>query len=182
MARIPYFDTAQATGRAAELIAKLPPLNIFRMLGHGDQLIDGFVRLGNHLLSRTAVDPVLREIAIIRVGVLSEAAYEIQQHETIARRMGMSEELLAAIHAGPGADGLDERQHAVLAFTDDVVANVRASDATFAPIQALFSVQELEELLVTIGYYMMVSRFLATLDVDLETEPDAVTPRLPGTR
>ena len=39
MARIPYFDPALATDRAAKAYAKLPDLNIFRMLGHsGDML------------------------------------------------------------------------------------------------------------------------------------------------
>ena len=43
MARIPYFDPAQASGRAAEAYARLPPLNIFRMMGHSGDLMSGFV-------------------------------------------------------------------------------------------------------------------------------------------
>ena len=180
MARIPYFDTTQATGRAANTYAKLPPLNVFRMLGHGGDLISGFISLGNHLLAKSTLDPVLREIAIVRVGVLSGAAYEIQQHEGISRKLGMSEALITAIHEGPSADTLDADQRMVLAFTDDVVLNVRASDATFEPIRARFSLCELEELLLTIGYYMMVSRFLETLDVDLEQGTSGPGLTLPG--
>jgi len=65
-------------------------------------------------------------------------------------------------------------------FTDDVVANVRASDATFEPLHARLSLQELQELTVTIGYYMMVCRFLETFGVDLETEPAGGRLNLPG--
>ena len=53
-------------------------------------------------------------------------------------------------------------------YTDDVVQNVRASDATFKPLIEQLSLQEMQELTVTIGYYMMVSRFLETFDVDIE--------------
>lgn len=168
MARIAYFDIDKATGRAAKVYAKTPPLNIFRMLGHSGELIDGFSRLGTQILNFTSLDPVLREIAIIRVGVLSGASYEVFQHERIGRRIGMSDALIAAIREGPGAPAFDAAQREVMAFTDDVVANVRASDATFAPLLARLGPKALQELTITIGYYMLVSRFLETFDVDIE--------------
>ncbi|MEY2926777.1 MAG: hypothetical protein RL367_1254 [Pseudomonadota bacterium] len=180
VARIPYPDPATLTPRAAEVMAKLPPLNVFRMMGHGGDLIDGFIRLGNHLLSHGKLDPLLREIAIIRTGILSGARYEVQQHEEIIRRMGASEALITAIHAGPMAASFDDIQRLVVAFTDDVVANVRADDAHFEPLRARLSYQELQELVITIGFYMMVSRFLETFDVDLEGAPESTALKLPG--
>jgi alkylhydroperoxidase family enzyme len=54
-------------------------------------------------------------------------------------------------------------------FTDDVVANVRAGDDTFAPLLEQLTVRELQELVMTIGCYMAVSRFLETFGVDIET-------------
>ena len=168
MARIPYFDRTQATGRAAKAFERLPRLNIFAMLGHSGELIDGFTKLGTQILNFSSLDPVLREIAIIRVGVLSKAKYELYQHERIARGMGMSDALIAAIHEGPSAKIFDEPQRLVMAFTDDVVANVRASDATFEPLKAKLTFKALHELTIAIGYYMLVSRFLGTFDVDIE--------------
>ena len=53
-------------------------------------------------------------------------------------------------------------------FTDDVVRNVRASDETFEPLRARLSLQELQELTITIGFYMAVSRYLETFGVDIE--------------
>ncbi len=168
MARIPYFDISQATGRAAKAYAKLPALNIFRMLGHSGELIDGFTRMGTQILNFTSLDPVLREIAIVRVGVLSKARYEVYQHEAISRRLGMSDALIAGIHEGPGAAVFDADQRLVMAYVDDVVANVRAGDATFLPARERLGDKALQELTIAIGYYMMVSRFLETFDVDIE--------------
>jgi 4-carboxymuconolactone decarboxylase len=168
MARIPYFDTSKAEGRAAKVFAKNPPLNIFRMMGHMGDLLDGFSRMGGQILNWTSLDPVLREIAIVRVGVLSKAKYEVYQHEAISRRLGMSENLINAIHEGPGAAAFNDLQRKVMLYTDDVVAHVRAGDATFDPLCKALGYKALQELTIAIGFYMMVSRFLETFDVDIE--------------
>ena len=86
MSRIPYFEVESATGKHAEFLGKLKPhLNIYRMLANSEFGIKGFIRMGNALLYRCELDPVLRELAIIRVGRLSRAAYEVFQHERIGR-------------------------------------------------------------------------------------------------
>lgn len=168
MARIPYPDPKSLSPETQDQLAKLPPLNLFRMMAGGEGLLRAFVQLGNHLLFKSRLSPVLREIAILRVGALSDARYEVFHHERIARGLGMSDALLAAIRQGPDAAELDDLQRLVMRYTDDVVRNVRASDATFEPLRARLSLQELQELTVTIGYYMTASRFLENFGVDIE--------------
>jgi 4-carboxymuconolactone decarboxylase len=168
MARIPYPDSKSLSPETQDQLGKLPPLNLFRMMAGGEGLLRGFVQLGNHLLFKCKLPPVLREIAILRVGALSSARYEVFHHERIARGLGMSDALLAAIRQGPEAAVFDDLQRLVMRYTDDVVRNVRASDDTFEPLRARLSVQELQELTVTIGYYMTASRFLENFGVDLE--------------
>ena len=168
MARVPYPDPAKLSQDTQETLGKMPPLNIFRMLAGGEGLLRAFTRMGNYLLFKSKLDPILREIAIIRAGVLSKAKYEVHQHERIGRDLGMSAALIEATHKGPDHPALSEMQRLVMRYTDDVVLNVRASDATFKPLAERLSLQEMQELTVTIGYYMMVSRFLETFDVDIE--------------
>jgi alkylhydroperoxidase family enzyme len=75
--------------------------------------------------------PQLREIAILRVGYLSNAAYEILQHEALARYVGLTDAEIAAIKAGgAAAAAFGEASAAVLAFTVHLVHNVRAGDQT----------------------------------------------------
>lgn len=168
MARIPYPDPAELSEETQAFLTKLAPLNIFRMLAGGEGLLAAFTRFGNHLLNKSALDPVLREIAIVRVGVLSGAGYEVHQHEAISRQLGMSDELIAAVHEGPDALLLDDAQREVLRYTDDVVANVKAADDTFEPLRARLSLRDLQELTITIGFYMAVSRYLETFEIDIE--------------
>jgi alkylhydroperoxidase family enzyme len=168
MARIPYPDATALAPETQDQLAKLPALNLFRMLAGGEGLLRAFVKFGNHLLFKADLPPVLREVAILRVGALSGAHYEVFQHERIARSIGMSEDLIAAIRRGPDDPALDDLQRLVVRFTDEVVRNVRASDETFRPLAERLPVRQLQELTVLIGYYMTVSRFLETFEIDLE--------------
>jgi 4-carboxymuconolactone decarboxylase len=170
MSRIPYFEVEGATGKHAEFLAKLQPhLNIYRMLANSENGMKGFVRMGNALLHRCELDPGLRELAILRVGRLSRAAYEVFQHERIAREVGVADEKIAALRdATIEAPAFTDHEKAVLRFADEVVRNVRASDKALKAVEAFLAPGALVELTLTIGYYMMVCRFLETLGVDGE--------------
>lgn len=170
MPRLKPLAASEAPPKAAAEMAKLPKLNIFGIMAHGDRLLPEFSKFGGYLLNRTKIDPVLREIAIIRVGILSKAKYEVHQHDQIGRQLGMSEALIQACREGAGSPALNPLQKLVMAFTDDVVANVRASDSTYVPLAAQLSAQEMQELVMVIGFYMAVSRFLENFDVEIETE------------
>ena len=143
-------------------------------------MLDSFIKLGNSILVHGDLDPVLREIAIVRTGVLRGSKYEVYQHEAISRKLGMSDELIKAIHEGPDAKVFDETQRQVMRFTDDVVKNTRASDATFNPLAEKLGYKQLQELVVTIGFYTLVSNFLETFDVDIEDAGHKSGVKLPG--
>lgn len=170
MSRIPYFDVDQASGKHAEFLDKLKPhLNIYRMLANSEAGLKGFVRMGNALLYRCELDAGLRELAIVRVGRLSRAAYEVFQHERIAREAGVAEEKIAALRdATIEAPVFTDHEKAVLRYTDDVVRNVKASDKNLKAVQAFLTPGAVVELTLTIGYYMMVCRFLESMGVDGE--------------
>ncbi len=177
MARIPYRDLAAASEEFRAFVAALPPLNIFRMLAHAETLLRGFARLGSAILGRATLDARLRELVILRVGARSPAAYEWQKHVPLARRAGATDDEIAAlVEATPDAPSFGARERALLGLTDELLLVPRASDATLAGMRAHFSDRELCEAVLTIGYYMMVARFLETTGVDLETaSEDAVT-------
>ena len=168
MARIPYADESQFSEKTAHLLKQLAPLNIFKMMANAPGLLRPFVDLGGAFLFEGKLDPVTRECAILRVGYLSNASYETAQHEKIGRDIGMDDALFAALLAGPDASGLSEEQRLTVAYVDDLVANVKAGDATFVPALAHFGPEKLQELTLVTGFYMMVCRFLETFEVDIE--------------
>ena len=67
----------------------------------------------------------------------------------------------------------NEVEKAVLAFTDDLVANDNpgaGASATFDAVAAHLSHEELVELSLAITFYIMTSKILITFRVDLEVE------------
>ncbi len=170
MSRVPYFDVETATGKHAEFLTKLnPTLNIYKMLANSEYGMKGFIRMGNALLYKCELEPSLRELAIIRVGRLSRAAYEVFQHERIGREVGVTDDKIAALRdATIEANAFNDNEKAVLRYADDVVRNVKASDKTLKAVQAFLTPGALVELTLTIGYYMMVCRFLESMGVDGE--------------
>lgn len=169
MARIPYPDIESLPDDVRSFYDRIrPKLNIYRMLPHAETSLYGFMKLGNALLFKAKLDPVLRELVILRVGYLSDATYEIHQHLVVARHVGVPDAKIEAVRHGPEAAVFSERERAVLRFTDEVVQNVKAGDAAYAAVARHLSHRELSELLLTIGFYMMVSRFLENLEVEIE--------------
>ncbi len=60
---------------------------------------------------------------------------------------------------------------ALLRFTDAVVREVKAPQELFRAVASQLTHQQLLELMMTIGYYMPVSRLLENLEVDIEDPP-----------
>ena len=170
MSRVPYFDVETATGKHAEFLGKLnPTLNIYKMLANSEYGMKGFIRMGNALLYRCELDAQLRELAIMRVGRLSRAAYEVFQHERIGREAGVGDDKIAALReATIESPVFSDNEKAVLRFADDVVRNVKASDKNLKAVQAFLTPGAIVELTLTVGYYMMVCRFLETAGVEGE--------------
>lgn len=168
MPRIPYSVSATQSEETRALLAELAPLNIFAMMANAPHLIRPFVTLGGAFLFNGILDPIDREIAILRVGYLSNASYETAQHEKIGQDVGMTQRLIQAVKTGPEATALTPHQKSLIKFVDDVVANVRASDATFQPMLDALGPDGVQELTLVTGYYMMVCRFLETFDVEIE--------------
>ena len=170
MARLPYIDPATAPEHVRELLERLPvKLNVFRMMANAESDFRPLVGLGTAILGRQKLSAKLRELAILRVAALSPARYEWVQHVPIAQATGATPAQVAALERGDiAADAFDPLERAVLRFTTEVVRDVRASEATFAALAQHLSAQEIVELIVTVGYYMMIARLLETTAVDLD--------------
>jgi len=168
MARIPYIDYSALDEKTRDYFNKLPPLNLFKILGHGGRLGLAIVKLGSGILGKGSVSPHLREMAIIRTGILCGSRYEVHQHYKIARLIKMPEEKINALSAGSDSPVFSDLERLIVRFTEELVSSVKASDETFNAVKEHFTSGQLVELVITVGYYMMMSRFIETFDIDIE--------------
>jgi alkylhydroperoxidase family enzyme len=174
MTRLPYADPERLPEAAREALEAMPALGVFRMMANAETAFRPWLRWGGVLLSDLELDPVLRELAILRVARLTpHADYEWVQHAPIARSVGASEEQVAALERDDIEAGcFSDAQRTMLRFTTEVVRDARASDATFEAAKALLSAREVMELMMVIGQYMMLARVMATTDLDLDEPLD----------
>lgn len=172
MPRINYANEASLSDHVRGRVGE-NPANVTRMLAVASEpVFRGMGELGGAFIKGSPLPPKLRELAILRVGYLSNALYETFQHEALGRFVGLTDTQIAAIRTGDGASGaLDEAEVAVLAFVDDIVANVRAGDATLAEVRRHLDDTQLVDLILVTGYYMTISRLLETTGVEMDAEP-----------
>jgi alkylhydroperoxidase family enzyme len=146
---LPYVDRSAVAPEVGQALEGLPDLNLFRMVAHAESAFVPWLRYGGALLTSLDLDPLERELAILRVAALMGSEYEWVQHAEITVRVGGSEEQVQAVERGELDSALfDARQQALLRFTGDVVE--RRPPGTLA---GTHTPREVVELLLVIGHY-----------------------------
>jgi alkylhydroperoxidase family enzyme len=174
MARIDYSDPATYNDRTRDLLGKNRNANIFRMMAHSPSYLEQYCRLGGAIRHKGELDPVIRELAITRTGILCEAPYEIVAHKRIGKNVGVTDEQNEALENWQSATCFNEVQRAALAFTDEIVQLKRPTDATFNAIRSKLMPGALIELQLSVGFYIMTSKFLETFEIDMQPVSEVV--------
>ncbi|MDA3038834.1 MAG: carboxymuconolactone decarboxylase family protein [Actinomycetota bacterium] len=142
------------------------PLNIFQVLSHHPKMMKRFNQFGGFILNKGLLPAREREIVILRVGWNAQALYEFGQHTDIGLRCGLTTEEIAGLAGADHAWSNDDRL--LIALADDLCADDCVTDATYAGLVERWNEAELMELVVTAGFYRMVSGFLNTFGIQLD--------------
>ena len=175
-------DAAKKTAEEVGLPGAMADLNVFRVLLRRPPLAKAVNDLLLALLFRGVLDHRLRELVIMRIGWATGADYEWTQHWRVARELDIAAEDLLAVRDWRRSDRFDDRDRAVLAATDETLADGRISDATWGECcRHLPSEPERIELVAAIGCWRMISSVLRSLEVPLEDgvepwPPDGASP------
>jgi alkylhydroperoxidase family enzyme len=171
MARIPYPDDTALSDEARRVLDSVPPLNVFRLLAHGEPAFRNFLRLTGGLWNDAELSPRRRELAILHVARLTGAEYEWHQHVAVARLVGVNEEELEALERGAvDAAPFAEEDRVLLSLVGVIVARDRADDQLFAAAHRVLSDRELVELHLLVGIYAGLAALMIDLDLDLDEE------------
>jgi alkylhydroperoxidase family enzyme len=147
-------------------------LNVFATLAHHPKLMKRWMVFGNHVLAKSTLPARDRELVVLRTGWNCRAPYEWGQHVAIARSIGITDEEIARIADGPDAPGWSEADSLLLRAADELHIDQTLSDATYDALGAHYDVQNLLDLVFTVGQYHLVSMALNTFRAERD---DAVT-------
>ncbi len=183
--RVPRLPLGEAKAAADE--ASVPDymaeLAIFQVLLNHPRLASGLNDLLARMLWQGKLDSRLRELAIMRIGWLTECEYEWAQHWRVAQGLGVSADDLVGVRDWQSCKAFGPTERAVLAATDDVVRDGVVSAQSWAACRQVFGSDHaiLVELVTAISAWRMVSSILQSLQVPLEDDivswpPDGHSP------
>lgn len=122
------------------------------------------------------LDPVLRELALARVGWAVGSAFVYSQHVQALRGLGADEAQIAALPAWSVSDAYDATGRAVLAYADALATQGgRVSDECFAALRAVLGDEEILELTYVGALYVQHAVMVRALRLEWDDRPDPVT-------
>ena len=154
--------------RIAARSIRAPEMHLFTTMGRHRLLFRSFLPYSGVLLNWGKLPKTDKELVILRVGHLRGSEYELQQHRRLARSRGLDSALQDRIFAGPAADGLTDRERALLTAVDEFVLHRDLSDETFDALSGHLSREQVIEFCALAGHYDAIAAILATLRVRMD--------------
>jgi 4-carboxymuconolactone decarboxylase len=156
-------------------------LNIFKVFGHTPELGTVFTDLVMAILKDGELDWVTKELLILKATHRNDCQYCVVQHETLSKRLGISEEKITDI----GGDRYKTSPHfsdaekALLDLTVQIGIDAnKLSAELWDRLHKHFTEPQIVEAVFTITIYIAVSKFGDALGVELEPVFSSLKPIL----
>ncbi len=121
----------------------------------------------DYLRFKTSVNKRLNEFAILIQSRIANAQYEWWAHEPIARRAGLSDAVMGDLRECRRPAGMQDDERLVYDFCTQLTLNHRVPDALWAECVAAMGEQQVIDLTVLSGTYVMVSMLLNATQVGI---------------
>jgi AhpD family alkylhydroperoxidase len=157
-------------------------LNIFKVFGHTPELGTVFTDLIMAILKDGELDWLTKELLILKATHRNECQYCVVQHETLSKRLGISEEKIADIGADRYKDSshFTEAEKALMDLTVQIGVDANNVPAElWGRLKQHFTEPQIVEAVFTITVYIAVSKFGDALGVVLEPVFTGLEPILP---
>ncbi|KAF7541769.1 hypothetical protein G7054_g254 [Neopestalotiopsis clavispora] len=188
---VPYLELEDAPPEVAAAISALPyRRNIFHLLGHSHGSFPRLMGVYSSFFDGTRRTlPLLDwQLVVLRISAVLDAEYEWDVNAPVARLNGMSEAKLEAIqrtaHGGPeavaAASLFTERDAAILRLVDEQLASYNNQLTTVDEAKCHLTVEELVEVYIVLGVYVLIARITKGLRIDLDGEIPGLEDSLKG--
>jgi len=135
---------------------------------HHPALARAFFTFNGHILWDTTLSPRQRQILILRVAERRRSAYVWGEHVPRALDTGLTDEDVASISIGPDAVSWAPLEAALLRAADELIDDGVISDRTWAALAADLDVQQLLDVIFTVGCYATTSSLFRSFGLESE--------------
>ncbi|MFZ0660861.1 MAG: carboxymuconolactone decarboxylase family protein [Candidatus Binataceae bacterium] len=122
----------------------------------------------------------LRELAILRTGIVGDSRFEYSQHLKVARMVGVADDKLAAIKSWAVADKFSPAERAVMQVTDEIVGRNLVEDESFAALKEHLDDAQIMELFYVIGLWRMHGMIVRALHLEFDGDTTARMKEVPA--
>jgi alkylhydroperoxidase family enzyme len=179
-ARITPLEPAEWPPEVKEWLARYgnrPVAAIYRTYARHVAMDKPRTEVSEHIRQDSTLSMRIRELLIVRIGVLCRSEYEWAAHAPALRRAGMTDTDMQRVVAESPVGG-DPVELLLLRATDELHRDGVVSDATWRALAASFDSKQMLDILTTIGGYRMVSMALNSFGVQLEPNAQRFPPEL----
>lgn len=145
-------------------------LNLLGTMARHTDLTRAFHTFAGHVLFGTTLTPRQRELLVLRVAAVRDCSYEWAQHVVLAGEAGLGTDEIERVASGPDDAGWDEIDSAFVRAVDELLATARLADETWMVLAASLDVQQLMDLVFTVGAYDALAMCLQTFDIELDAD------------
>ncbi len=175
MARLPYLDRDELPESERDIFDDMMQRfgrihNLHRIVAYSPVLLRALLHWGEAIRRSTRLDPVLRELAILTVGRLTQCAYEYVHHQGLAKRVGVRPAQLERMETWEDDPAFTAQERAVIRYAAEATQQVMVSTTTFEVLRDFLDTEQIVQLVLIVGHFNMVVRILLPLEVELETD------------
>ena len=145
-------------------------LNALGTLAQHPDLTKAFNTFNGHVIYNTSLSPRQRELLVLRVAHLRDSEYEWKQHLVLAADAGITDDEVAAVQQGPDADGWSTGEAALVRAVDELLADARIADPTWAALAEDLDTHQLMDVVFTVGAYDLIAMAFRTFGIELDDD------------
>ena len=142
--------------------------NVFTTIANHPELAREWWPFASYILRANSLSARDREILILRIGWLCNSEYEWAQHVRLGKAIGLTDDEIRRICAGPTAEGLSELDRLLLCAADELRGAAMISDTTWKGLSKTYSQKQMMDVVFTVGEYNLVSMALNSFGVQLD--------------
>lgn len=140
--------------------------NSYRALANNRPVLIGVAELGGKLLREGTLPARVREAVILWVVASLDCDYEVHYHTRGALAAGMTDKEISAAKSGD-TNGFPEAEAAALRYVQAFMLQA-VDDSVWSVTASFYTAAQIIELGILAGYYAMIARSIAALDVRLD--------------
>ena len=145
--------------------------NMFRTMAHRPEIFETIIAHMNAVLKTGTLTTALKELVIVRTSQLNRTPYCLASHTALSKRLGWTDEQLAALHDSASSDLFTEREKVAIHLAEVMTLDAHGyTVADFERLREFFDEGEVVELMAAIGLFNYFNRFNDLLEME-PTQP-----------